>query len=145
MILDKILYFQIQPPPPPHRNSNSKTWLVYVTDYLSENLIWKCTKVIQSQILANKNPPIHPKLWICGYTPSSSQSCLCRQEIVWSWFPQEMSGNFEQPGKVREFNRKYLESEGILRKTLKKRILANFYFFSDFLIEVYLLNRFCIC
>ena len=51
-------------------------------------------------------------------------------------FPvREMSGNFEQIGKVREFYPKCWKRE---------RILASFYFyfFSNFLIEVSLLNRF---
>ena len=51
-------------------------------------------------------------------------------------FPvREKSGNFEQTGKVREFCPKCWKNE---------EILASFYhnFFSDFLIEVYLLNRF---
>ena len=39
--------------------------------------------------------------------------------------------NFEQTGKVREFYQKYWENE---------EILINFYFFCDFLIEVYLLK-----
>ena len=50
-------------------------------------------------------------------------------------FPvREMSGNFEQTGKLREFHSKYWKNE---------EILASFYlyFFCDFLIEVYLLNR----
>ena len=51
-------------------------------------------------------------------------------------FPvREKSGNFEQTGKVREFYPKYWKSEEILASFY-------FYFFSDFLIEVYLLNRF---
>ena len=51
-------------------------------------------------------------------------------------FPvRKKSGNFEQTGKVREFCPKCWE---------KEEILASFYhnFFSEFLIEVYLLNRF---
>ena len=55
------------------------------------------------------------------------------------------SGNFEQTGKVREFYPKYWKNEGILSKILEsEEILASFYlyFFSDFLIEVNLLNRF---
>ena len=45
------------------------------------------------------------------------------------------SGNFEWTGKMK-FYQKYWKNE---------EILANFYFFSDFLIEVYLLNRFFVC
>ena len=51
-------------------------------------------------------------------------------------FPvREKLGNFEQTGKVREFCPKCWKNE---------EILASFYhnFFSDFLIKVYLLNRF---
>ena len=48
----------------------------------------------------------------------------------------EKSGNFTQnTGKIREFYPKYWKSEEILAGFY-------FYFFSDFLIEVYLLNRF---
>ena len=55
------------------------------------------------------------------------------------------SGNFEQTGKVREFYQKYWKNEGVLSKILEsEEILASFYFFSDFFIEVCLLNRFCI-
>ena len=49
-------------------------------------------------------------------------------------FPvREKSWNFEQTGKVREFYTIYWKSEGIL---------AILNFCSDFLIQVYLLNRF---
>ena len=51
-------------------------------------------------------------------------------------FPiSKKSGNFDQTGKVREFWAKYWKNE---------EILASFYFYflSDFLIEVYSLNRF---
>ena len=38
-------------------------------------------QLIGSYILANYNPPIHPKFWIYEDTPSSRQSCsLCRQQ-----------------------------------------------------------------
>ena len=61
-------------------------------------------------------------------------------------FPvREKLGNFEQTGKVKEFYPKYWKIEGISPKYWKtERILASFYsiFFSNFLIEVYLLNRF---
>ena len=46
---------------------------------------------------------------------------------------REKSGNFEQSGKVREFYPKYWKNEEILASFC-------FYFFSDFSIEVYLLN-----
>ena len=51
--------------------------------------------------------------------------------------------NFEQIGKVMEFYLKYWKNEGILDKMLEK--LGHFnqsLFFSDLLIQVYLLNRF---
>ena len=61
-------------------------------------------------------------------------------------FPfKEKSGNFEQTGKVREFSPKYWENEGIFPKILEKwGNFSQFYFhfFSDFLIEVHLLNTF---
>ena len=60
--------------------------------------------------------------------------------------------NFSSQGKVREFLTdgksqgilpKILENEGILHKILEKFLASfYFYFFFDFLIEVYLLNRF---
>ena len=52
--------------------------------------------------------------------------------LKWENFFQ--SGNFEETGKVGEFYPKYWKSEGFLASFY-------FYFFSDFLIKVYLLNR----
>ena len=71
----------------------------------------------------------------------------------------EESGNFEQTEKVREFYLKYWKmrdfhpkknwkNEGFLLKILEKLGIFSqflFYFFSEFLLGVYVLNKFCIC
>ena len=60
------------------------------------------------------------------------------------WKTWKNEKTFSSQGKVRGFLTDW-KSQGILPKMLEnEEILASFYhnFFSDFLIEVYLLNRF---